>query len=187
VIYPEDGSAYPPLGGPFGDIGTELARDTTELIGQLSAPLDTSGPQQPEKPDCEALITLSNIEFLRPLLLAEHESVIGDGQSRLDQLWTTFHTALPFSEAERVWIMRTCSEHSEIHSQEVLDVIGRQEGEIVASGLRQRVSGRDLMHRWLSWRRETDEYADQGTLDIAREALLGLATLLNPRQHKYPG
>lgn len=51
---------------------------------------------------------------------------------------------------------------------------------IVEAGLRRVVKGRDLMRRWWAWRRDLDEFADQGGLDQARAALVNLAGELIP-------
>jgi hypothetical protein len=40
------------------------------------------------------------------------------------------------------------------------------------------VRGRDLMHRWWSWRREINGFENAGTTQVAIEALRGIADLL---------
>jgi hypothetical protein len=174
--------AYIGPGEPFGDVGSEVGDYAFDLLYHLSVPLAAAKPARFEEPDYLALAALCNMEDIRPLIIADHPSVVGEGQARLDRMWTALHTALPFGEAERTWLMETRSEHSKVFDHEMPGVIGDQEGNIVASGLRQRVSGRNLMRRWLAWRREADEFTDQGTLDIARDALAGLIGLLQPRQ-----
>lgn len=96
------------------------------------------------------------------------------------ELCFSFHTALPYSEAEREWLLQ--------HTRDVIgrgnefELIDELEGQIVSAGLRQTVRGRDLMQRWIAWHRETDEYAGQHTIGVARSALAGLIGLLEPKQ-----
>jgi hypothetical protein len=50
----------------------------------------------------------------------------------------------------------------------------------MSAGIRRVIHGRDLLQRWWSWRRETGEYAGQGSLDQARDALEGVIELIAP-------
>jgi hypothetical protein len=165
---------------PFGDIGYEAGDHAIEMLDHLSVPLETSQIERSEKPDYLALGHLSTMEWLRPLIVPEHPCAIGEVQGILGRQWTTLHTALPFSEGERVWFLNIWYSNRAFE-HEMPDVMSQQEGEIVSRGLHKRVSGRNLMHRWHEWRREAGAYADQGTLDLARDALAELAGLLAPR------
>jgi hypothetical protein len=96
----------------------------------------------------------------------------------LSNLLHSFHTALPYSQAEWHWL------HEAYYDLPVgpgrWNIIRRQEIQLVSSGLRQVVYGRDLLRRWWAWRRQTDEFQGQGTLDIARGALAGLVENFHP-------
>ena len=46
------------------------------------------------------------------------------------------------------------------------------------AGVRRVVSGRDLMRRWIAWRREAGEYEGQGSHDQARDALRTMQELM---------
>jgi hypothetical protein len=168
-----NGEGFPTRFAPYGDNGVEAASYAADLYADLARTSET-----PESADDLGLEELSELELLRTRLRPEHFAAIGEPQDQLDDIWTVFHTALPFSEGERVWVVEKVRGVDRV--DETLDYVVVQEGEIVASGLRTRVSGRELMRRWIAWRHETDEYAGQGTLDVAREALAGLVVHLNP-------
>ena len=81
------------------------------------------------------------------------------------------HGAMPFDEVERDWLFEA---HDETQGPNSITLIRRREATIVSGGLRRVVQGRDLIRRWWSWRRETDEFSGQGSLDQARDALRDL-------------
>jgi len=115
------------------------------------------------------------IERAAPHALAELD--VGDGAT-LSDLLHTFHTALPYSEAEWHWLHRAYYELPVGSGR--WNIIRRQEIQLVSSGLRQVVYGRDLLRRWWAWRRETDEFRGQGTLDVARGALSAMVENFHP-------
>ncbi len=96
-----------------------------------------------------------------------------------------FREALPYSEAERRWLVDTDDELRHRFPQfsdtpERVAVIRASEDEILSAGLLQVVSGRELIRLWWSWRRQTDEFTDQGSRDIAYGALRELGGILRP-------
>jgi hypothetical protein len=94
------------------------------------------------------------------------------------------NVALPYDEAERYWLFAA---YSEAYGPDSISTIRQREPEeIVSRGLRRVIDGRDLMRRWWAWRRETDEFRGQGTLDIAREALRKLIETVAPGQLPEP-
>jgi hypothetical protein len=95
----------------------------------------------------------------------------------LNDLLFQYHVALPFDEAERHWLYDAYDEAWGLGS---IGIIRRQEASIVSGGLHRVVYGRDLMRRWWAWRRETDEFRGQGTVDLAREALRELIETVSP-------
>jgi hypothetical protein len=158
-------------------IDGSLAGDAAEILDYLSVSLD----DPTDEPDYFALESLLNIEWLLPLLVPEHPSVVGEGQGRLGRFLVAFHTSLPFSEAERAWLLEANSQYKGGPELSIPTFISGQEDRIVAGGVRQVVRGRDLIQRWLAWRREDGEYADEGSLDQARSALAGVIGLLAPK------
>ena len=110
-----------------------------------------------------------------------------------ERLTAQLHSALPYSEGERHWLMNTEPPDPllllpvPLDNKTIVEVQSRYheryfglEARIVSAGLIHVVSGRDLMRRWLSWRSETDEYTGQGSLDLARDALASLIKLVAP-------
>jgi hypothetical protein len=93
------------------------------------------------------------------------------------------NVALPYDEAERSWLFAA---YSEAYGPDSISILRqRKPEEIVSRGLRRIIDGRDLMRRWWAWRRETDEFRGQETLDIAREALRELVETVSPG-HELP-
>src|ERR1700682_5309756 len=90
-----------------------------------------------------------------------------------------FHTALPYTEAERGWLM-TANGCTGGTLEEMPGKLYDQEECIVAAGLLRVVNGRDLTRRWISWRRETDEYTGQDMVDYTRELLRDVIQLGTP-------
>lgn len=123
--------------------------------------------------DTMALQGWLNIEESTPGALAEPG--IGQEQvERLSNLLTRYHLALPFDEAERQWLYETYS------PREGISDVRSKEATIVCGGLRHVIHGRELLRRWWSWRRETDQFIGQGTLGLARETLRELIETLSP-------
>lgn len=101
---------------------------------------------------------------------------------RFGQRWHDFQSALPLVEPERQWLtdcltMRLTKSNT---SAELAAKLGSQDATIVSAGIHRVVSGHTLLHRWLTWRREAEDYRHQGTLDIARDALHDLITVVSP-------
>jgi hypothetical protein len=112
---------------------------------------------------------------------------------RLHGSLAVFREAMPYSEAERRWLVDMNRQRKERSvprpdgysrapapvKEQLLD-FNAAEDEIVSAGLLQVVSGRDLTRRWWSWRRQTDEFTDQGSREIAYQALQDLGHMLVP-------
>lgn len=163
----------------FGPIGGDVARYAGELIGYMSPELDSpsgqSGWPTPTRPlevwlELEADIQLIDVPT----------DVTYEGRQKLHDTLHAFHTALPFNEAERDWLCQTYNRLGERHLvTEIPELIEGYEDHIMMAGVRRVVSGRDLMRRWITWRREADEYEGQGSLGQARNALRNMQELLS--------
>ncbi len=94
--------------------------------------------------------------------------------------WRRFQAALPLSEPEFQWFMSIPNLYSTDTAAELEQKIGYQVGTIVSAGIHKVVSGRELLGRWVSWRRETGDFAGQGTLDVARDSLAELVEIVVP-------
>jgi hypothetical protein len=178
---------------PYGSIGKRLGRAARSTASELSPeqiPPSRDIRRRWTKADYRAFsgaflvdsharnLTMSEDVPLerRPLIYAPVRSAIA-----------IFREAMPFAEAERRWMEETFRAlprplgRNYINPERV-QTIDAIEGEIVSAGLRQIASGQDLTRRWWSWRRDADEFADQGGRDIAVKALGELAAILIPNE-----
>jgi hypothetical protein len=164
----------------FGPIGGEIARYAGELIGYFSAEPEglRAESQDVPKPDYLALEAWLELEGSVPLIDVSMD-VDGEDRRKLHDTLLAFHTALPFNEAERGWLDQMHDRLCERSVKDIPRMIEGYEDRIMMAGVQQVVNGRDLMRRWAAWRRETDEFAGQGSLDQAREALLSVQELLS--------
>jgi hypothetical protein len=160
----------------------DIVRKAKALGSYLSIESGATGEPGWAKADAYAVANMAELEYdLENLpIIADFD----DGQRTGEQideflgLRHAFYTALPFSEAERIWFLKTYRQGEPFSSPEDLPrFMGHYEQRIVSAGIRQLISGRELTRRWLAWHRETDEYAGQDTLDVATAALGGLARL----------
>jgi hypothetical protein len=166
----------------FGSIGGEIASHAGRLLDYLVPVSGDSGDQLDwQRADYLALGDWLELEEAVPLIDV-FDDVEGGDRRKLHETLHAFHTALPFDEAERGWLGKIydrLSEGGEYPSREMPRLIEGHEDQIMVEGLRKAVNGRDLMRRWIAWRRESGEYEGQGSLDQAREALGGLRELLS--------
>jgi hypothetical protein len=156
----------------FGPIGGEIARHAGELIEYFSAKpkgLRAESQDMP-KPDYLALQDWLELEGSVPLIDVSMD-VDGEDRRKLHDTLLAFHTALPFNEAERGWLDQMHDRLCERSVKDIPRMIEGYEDRIMMAGVQRTVSGRDLMRRWIAWRRETDEFEGQSSLDLAREAL----------------
>jgi hypothetical protein len=101
---------------------------------------------------------------------------------------SAFRTTLPFDEAEGNWLLSTYGDAFERSGQprrpsDYTVIRNRKPEVIVSCGLRRVIDGRDLLRRWWSWRRETDEFHGQHSLDLGRETLRTMIETLSPDQN----
>lgn len=153
----------------------------TELLGSLCAERPSEQPKRWQTEDGASVRHLVHIE--RNLWLTDDHQ---DGPLlHFRKYVEDFHTALPFSESERGMVLRAAGveyEYLPERDDEILSWLEVKEELVISAGLRHVVRGRDLARRWLSWRREADEYEGQGTLDVAREALRDIIQLVTPKE-----
>jgi hypothetical protein len=178
---------------PYGGIGKRLGRAARGTAYELSP------DQIPPSRDAQRRWTRADYRaFSGSLLVESHsrnltmlEDVPLERRPVIDvpvrHSIAVFREAMPFAEAERRWLEETFralprSPGRNYISPERVQTIGAIEGEIVSAGVRQVVSGRDLTRRWWSWRRDADEFTDQGGRDIAVQALGELAAILIPNE-----
>lgn len=167
---------WPAPSGPVikGEASAYLAVTAVDIVSQLS--------HVPQRPDIRR-VRWANSDYCtfydwqeleRAVPLAVTELSVDDGCRLADQL-ESLHCALPYSEAERRWLRVNYAEPPTESGR--WESIRRQEIAVVSNGLVQVMHGREMLRKWWAWRRETDEFAGQGSLDEACAALNTLASM----------
>lgn len=162
----------------------EFGLNAHDVLDYLCSPALNQPEVAPHEHDFNVLYDLRNLEewaftLYDPLVALDEEE--GSVVLRFESLWHDFRVALPFGEAERYWFLNVDADfETKDTAAELAEKLGRQEATIVSAGVHGIVRGQELMRRWLAWRRETDEFKGQGTLNIARETLQGLHRLVTP-------
>jgi hypothetical protein len=167
--------------GPFGSIGSGLVRCAEHLVEYFSEDLEWSPGDPLVWEDADDLALMYWLEFDSGIpLMAMPFEFTGDFSARLYDTVLAIRTALPFNEAERAWLYDGTRGKGDPGLPETLpERFEHLEGTIMVAGIRRPVSGHDMMSRWLAWRRQTDEYQGQGSLDQARDALMTMKELLS--------
>jgi hypothetical protein len=93
-----------------------------------------------------------------------------------------WHAALPLSESERMHVLAVQRVRGAGLGQgELMRAVAvSPDVEVVAEGIRRRVVGVELVHRWCIWRQGVGPYAEQGSLDQAYRSLKRIAAVLLP-------
>jgi hypothetical protein len=170
---------------PFGNDGAELALSAQYLLEYLSAEPNS------ERDNEQLLADLLHFEIVAQDLgwvSIEEPGHIGEFRlselRRLQSLVHRFHVSLPFTEAERFWLVQSYKVASdENSSHEAFVALDHKHEQIIVSGERRTVSGRELLERWDSWCRQEGNFSNQGTLEIATDALKELTQVANPAAH----
>lgn len=164
------------IGGRAHELLDALSQDVTALESDIHGWTEA---------DAKALSLAQETDWLSRLLVPP-DTVSPDARVDFMTLMMAFRTALPLAEAERDWLLdgHRFSDKPpvvpDIGTPDWLELSRRSEVQLVSAGLSRMVHGRDLLQRWWSWRREVGEYAGQGSLDQARDALENIIGLLAP-------
>ena len=132
--------------------------------------------------DIHTLYRMADLERVVGKFLFEPEMPRQEQEEAIALLNTNlakYHEALPFSGAERRWLAHQCANFLECPVAE--EVFRSMQAELVIGGLWRVVQGGDLVRRWWSWRRQTDEYAHQDTVTVARTGLEAIARRFLPK------
>lgn len=98
-------------------------------------------------------------------------------KNHVDQL----HTALPFSEAERRWLVFTMYIDARGVSHETpVDQVRLRSTTQYDAGRERTIRGQDLLDAWWAWQRDAFEFEGQGGIEYARWSLRGLGRILVP-------
>ncbi|MGC2375539.1 MAG: hypothetical protein WA484_16865 [Solirubrobacteraceae bacterium] len=181
---------------PYGMTGGETGEHALGLLENLLTP-KTPMPFKPgETPrwddtDIEAFDYVMELDGdMRCIDPTFEEGTVNTGETH--RAWQPLELSLPFSEGERRWLIQALRKPSgNTHKPSVRarypNAFLPTEATVVSGGIRQQVEGRDLVRRWASWRRETDEFADQGNITRAIFLLDHLAYELVPQMFTTPG
>ena len=158
----------------------EVGRLAYACLDQLSVPLATldSDTHGWTHADRAAWGMVYEVDWLGRLMVPPTGTPL-ENRIQFDKLMASLRTALPFTEAEREWLLEDAASYHSLREGD-FDVVRGSEARLVSVGLSRVVHARDILQRWWSWRREVGDYADQGGLDQARHALAGLVQLLTP-------
>lgn len=170
----------------FWDFGEFIGEHATSLCALLQVDAASQEGQSPgwSQTDTDAFESWAELEADVDILPIP-EDLDDRGVRQLEEYRSvlhTFHTALPFSEAERGWLLGVY--HQDVkprqnpQGEDILpELLSRHEERIITAGIRQVVTGRELTRRWVAWSRGAEEYVGQHTLDIACTALGQLVRL----------
>jgi hypothetical protein len=134
--------------------------------------------------DVDSLRHLATVDELAALMVPPAPTSFEDRTHAIGLL-RFMHNALPLGEAERWWLLSdvlrdTRRLAAKPRDEDYLDPVRLADENIMIDGKYRLVSGRDLLQRFWSWRRETGEYAGGDGLDQARKSLADLVELLTP-------
>jgi hypothetical protein len=181
---------------PYGMTGGEAGEHALGLLENLLAP-KTPMPFAPgETPrwddtDIGAIDYVMELDAdMRCLDPTFEEGSVNTGETH--KAWQALELSLPFNEGERRWLINALRQPSgHIHQPGVRarypHAFLPTEASVVTGGIRRPVDGLDVVRRWASWRRETDEFADQGNITRAIFLLDHLAYELVPKMFTTPG
>jgi hypothetical protein len=172
--------------GRFGPFGDDVGRRAVGVLAGLLEPVSELVSSEEglvvwSGDDFRVFEHLTELETGIRLIEPHPDKVDGGDIADLHRAFGRFHVALPLSEAERLWlfdplkIRRYEKGEPGIHEPETL--LGVAE-EVTSAGIKQVIQGSEVVRRLSAWRREQDEFAGQGTLDEAREALGEIALTL---------
>jgi hypothetical protein len=187
---------------PYGQYGWRLGRSARGVAREIESgqPPSRGHNRYWTQSDHRAFTGALAVEQLSRFVRMSPDVPVDQRQGIADQLHgslSVFREAMPYSEAERRWLVDTDSRQHWSHfvtdtdgaghtrtrpasAAEKLSGLDGAEGEIVSAGLLQVVRGRELMRRWWEWRRETEEFTGQGSREVAYEALQELGQMLVP-------
>jgi hypothetical protein len=175
---------------PYGSIGDEAGPNALGLLDNLlepKVPVSRSiAGMKPRWDDSD----LSGFNYLVRLdedmaCVDPSFDVEGSATGELIRPWQQLMISLPFTETERHWMIGA-ARTSQRDEREFPAGIIPVETSVISAGVRQTLRGRSLVRRWVSWRRETHEFAGQGSLTRAIFLLDHIAYELVPGMFTSP-
>jgi hypothetical protein len=169
-------SPYGMVGGDIGDAAVDL-RDRIAASGEQNAL--PSHPPIWDEADEMALSFFLDLEARLPSFDRE----LGEpAATRFPEL-ARFHTAVPFTDAERDWLVAKSRAVWEVEPKDMLAIHNgtlSMEQKITELGAQQGIAGTDMVRRWAAWRRNVDEFRENSTREDAAYALDKLIHQLYP-------
>jgi hypothetical protein len=107
-------------------------------------------------------------------LVEPHADVDGSDVVALAHKVQHLNASLPFREGERLWLIEAERQVSRDGFDFPTGLL-TAEATVTSAGRHHVVQGHDLLRRWAAWRRETDEFAEQRTVQEAREHAQNIA------------
>lgn len=175
----EDDINYEQFHRSVGDLSYKALRSLSVDLESLTA--DKHGWTAA---DIDAIAYLYEIDWLGSLMVPPAATPL-DNRTRANDLFRSLRNALPFTDAERWWLLTEAlgeAQQSGVNKYDegYLDIVRDRETTIVTNGIRRAASGGELLHRFWLWRRQAGEYSTGEGLGQARESLAGLVDLLTP-------
>lgn len=164
---------------PFGSNGVDVGMCAAHLIEKLQAQPETteqSGEQTWLKEDDQALDELLELEWYIPFI--DPSAVGADHVIRMVGCIDDLHSALPFTTAERHWLV-SCYRNLAPEWKENYRLSNRKMA-LMDKGVHEIVEVSNIMRRWHSWRRQTDEFEGHQSLHMAGNALRWIAGATAP-------
>ncbi len=169
----------------YGDNGPDVGNSAVQLLESIDGlqhrVAEGHGERTWLKEDYEALECWLELEWYIPFL--ESSEVEVDDAIELMGHIDTVRSAVPFTSAERHWLTYTYRNKPDDYE---CSRLRDSEISLISGGVRQVVQGRDLMRRWQSWCRQTDEFQGQGSLEIAQDALQKIGLTLTTLEYTGP-
>ncbi len=170
----------PVEGYRYGNDSRNMATAGEGFIREVvenSEKVQSGEPRVWNESDDMALEVWIEAEFLVPFLAPKDGVVTTDESYELFSDIGRLHGAVPFSDAERHWLV---DKYRDMSDDKQRSRLREQEIHLMSGGVRQVVQGRDLMRRWWSWRRQVDEFEGQRSLDAAIEAMQKIVDKVTP-------
>jgi hypothetical protein len=187
---------------PYGQYGWRLGRSAQGVAWEIESeqPPSRGHNRYWTQSDYRAFTGALVVEQLSRFVRMSPDVPVDQRQGIAEQLHgslAALREAMPYSEAERRWLVDTESRQHRSHfvtdtdgagqtqtrrasAAEKLSGLDAAEDEIISAGLVQIVRGRELMRRWWEWRRQTEEFTDQGSREVAYQALQDIGQMLVP-------
>ena len=176
---------------PYGPAGEELQLDAVRLLDNLLAPKAAMafGPDETPRWTEDDLSALQYFYALDasvahldspPSVEGRGDYVDGVDVANLFRNFRELNASLPFSEGERHWLFPRIKALRARDYGTFVARLATVETTVISAGVQQALVGWDVARRWPAWRREEQEFTDQGSLQNAQRLLSRIANHIVP-------